>query len=245
MKSTRSILVLLLCLLFVAKANSQLTLVVYSESGEKFTVYVNGTQRNDKPKTKVETERPGGPTFKLKVVFKDASIPEITKTVFNTPASEISYVIRKTEKGTRVLDKASADATPSDDKKSATKESSSGGADKPKTETKKSEPVTTTKAVKGCSTPMDQANFIASHSLISNAPFDGPKLSQSKKLADQNCLTTDQIVELMYLMSSQSSRLSFAKYAYKHCYDPKRYDKVAKELEPSSQADLKKYIAAQ
>jgi len=92
---------------------------------------------------------------------------------------------------------------------------------------------------------MDEPNFIASREMISNAPFDGPKLSQSKNLADKNCLKAEQIVDLIYLMSGESSRLSLAKYAYSHCWDPSNYDRVKGALRSSSQSDLQRYIDSQ
>jgi hypothetical protein len=89
---------------------------------------------------------------------------------------------------------------------------------------------------------MEEPNFYASREMITNAPFDGPKLTQAKSLADKNCLTTSQIIDVIYIFSGESSRLNFAKYAYKHCWDPGNYDKVKEVLNSSSQNDLQRYI---
>ena len=156
----------------------------------------------------------------------------------------MNYAIRQSDKGKLVLEKTSAESAPQNDKKESTKENNSGGGDKPKAETKKSEPQSAGTSGKGCSNPMDMGSFMASREMISNAPFDGPKLSQSKKLADQHCLTSEQIIDLMVMLSSESSRLNFAKYAYHHCWDPKRYETVTKVLDPAYQDDLRKYIAS-
>ena len=79
MKSLRIIITVFLVLFIAGKASSQLSLIIFSENGEKFTAYVNNSPRNDKPASRVETDRPGGPTFKVRINFEDGSIPEISK----------------------------------------------------------------------------------------------------------------------------------------------------------------------
>jgi hypothetical protein len=241
MKSTQILLTVLLAVFIAGKANSQLSIVIFSEKGEKFTAYVNGSPRNDKPASRVETDRPGGPTFKLRILFEDSSFPEISKSIFNTPGPDLFYVILKNEKGKFVLEKTSSEYihTENTDGKEV---KSTKDQEKPKTEPVKSEAKPTVGSSKGCNDPMEEPNFIASREMISNAPFDGPKLSNAKKLADEHCLKTLQIIDVIYLFSGESSRLNFAKYAYKHCWDPGNYDQVKEALRSSSQGDLQQYI---
>ena len=90
---------------------------------------------------------------------------------------------------------------------------------------------------------MSEGDFQASTVAISNAPFDGIKLSQAKKVVESHCLYCRQIVELMYILSSESSRLTLAKDAYKHCYDVEDYNQVKDALNSSrSKDDLDRYI---
>jgi len=245
MKSLRIIITVFLVLFIAGKASSQLSLIIFSENGEKFTAYVNNSPRNDKPASRVETDRPGGPTFKVRINFEDGSIPEISKTIFNTPGADLFYVIRKSDKGHLVMEKTSSEYVHHNDNAAAQESKSSKKEEKQKSETSKEDAKPAGGGGKDCPSPMDEANFQVSREMISNAPFDGPRLSHAKGLSDKNCLSTTQIIEVIYIFSGESSRLSFAKYAYNHCWDPKNYHKVKDALHSSSQAELQRYIDSQ
>lgn len=242
MRSLRVLLPILLVLFFSGKAISQFSAIFFSEAGEKFTLYVNGSQVNDEPASRVEADRPGGPSFKVRVLFEQSSIPEISKSIFNTPGPDMYYVIKKSDKGKYFLEKTSSEYVHHDDNLAVPKESNDVKEENAKTEETKSESKPAAGKGKGCSNPMEPPNFYASREMISNAPFDGPKLTQAKSLADKNCLTTSQIADVIYLFSGESSRLSFAKYAYTHCWDPENYDTVKDELNSSGQKSLQQYI---
>jgi hypothetical protein len=242
MKSLRFVLPILLLFFFAERASAQLSIIIFSEKGEKFTAFINGSPQNDKPASRVEGSRPGGPSFKVRIVFDDNSLPEISKSIFNSPGAEYYYVIRKTEKGKYVLDKTSSEYVHNNDNAAPAKESSAKKEEKTTHADAKAESKSSGSGGNGCSNPMEEANFIASREMISNAPFDGPKLSHAKSLAEKNCLTTSQIIDVIYVFSGESSRLSFAKFAYRHCYDPKNYDRVKDVLRRSSQDELQRYI---
>jgi len=241
MKSMRIVLSIFLALFIAGKASSQLSVIIFSEKGEKFTAYVNGSPVNDKPASRVESDRPGGPSFKLKVLFEDSSIPEISKSIFNTPGPDLFYVIKKSDKGKYILEKTSSEYVHHDENLAVPKESNDVKEEKAKSEEIKSE-AKPAGGGKGCDNPMEPPNFYASREMISNAPFDGPKLTQAKSLADKNCLTTTQIIDVIYIFSGESSRLNFAKYAYNHCWDPDNYNDVKEVLNSSGQSALQKYI---
>ena len=242
MRSIRILLVLFLAIFIAGKASSQSTIIVFSENGEKFTAYLNGSLENSKPAPRVEAHRPGGPTFKLRVLFEDANTPEISKTIFNSPGPDMFYVVKKNEKGKMVLEKSSSEYVRHDEKKGSGQESAKSDVEKPKDEGKTSESKSSDGGGKGCSNPMDEGKFIASREMISNAPFDPPRLTHAKKVAEENCLTTTQIIDLIYVFSGESTRLNFAKFAYKHCFDPKNYNQVKEALRKGSQDDLQRYI---
>jgi len=236
MKTNRILLPLLLLWLIAGSASAQMSLVVFSEKGEKFTAYLDGSRAGEGAYTRVETERPMGPSFKLRIRFEDTSLPEISKTVFNSPGPEMFYVIRKNEKGKFILEKSASEYVRHE----------TGTEKKAEPEqVKESEKPAVTDASggkKGCTGPMELPDFYASREMISNAPFDGPKLTQAKNLADRKCLTAFQITEMMSLFSGEGSRLAFAKHAYKHCFDPDNYDVVKNELRTASRDDLQRYI---
>ena len=242
MKTYFRIIILMLALGFSVKSIAQGTsLTVFSEKGENFTVFVNGDQKNTKPGDHVKVEGLHGPSFKIRVVFKDVSIREINKTVFNTPSGVLYYVVRPGKKVDYILDKTSSDYGHTEEPAAETKQVTSTAKENKQTTTKSE--TTAKKSGIGCSNPMSEGDFQASTIAISNAPFDGMKLTQAKKVAESHCLYCRQIVELIYTLSYDASRLTLAKTAYKHCYDPENYDQVKDVLSSNkSKDDLQRYI---
>jgi len=241
MKTLIRILVLFVALGFSVKAIAQgTTLTVFTEKGENITVFVNGEQKNSVPGDVVTITGIHGPSIKIRVVFKDPSIREIEKSVFNTTSGQLFYVVRHGKKNDYILDKTSSDyihtqaASEPAPAKVVEKES--------KPAVVKSETAAKNSAG-GCVGPMSEGDFQASTVAISNAPFDGIKLSQAKKVVDAHCLLCRQIVELIYILNSEASRLTLAKEAYHHCYDPENYSDVKEALHSNkSKEDLQRYI---
>jgi hypothetical protein len=244
MKKYITTFILLMVFGIASKTMAQGTsLTVFSEKNENFTVFVNGEQKNTKPGDHVEVQGLYGPSFKLRIVFQDVSIREISKTVFNTPSGLLYYVVRPGKKGEYILEKTSSDYSHHGE---ASKETAAAAttAKESKTATAKTE-TAAKKPGGGCSNPMQEGDFQASSVAVSNAPFDGIKLSQAKKVVEAHCLYCRQIAELMYILSSESSRLTLAKEAYHHCYDPENYGEVRDVLNSSkSKDDLDRYISA-
>ena len=116
---------------------------------------------------------------------------------------------------------------------------------KSKTENDKgtAEPAKTT-SKKGCDNPMSDPDFNASLVGISTGPFEPIKLSNAKKTAEKHCLRVSQVILVMYVFDSESSRLSFAKFAYDYTYNPDEYSEVKDALHSQkSKDDLDRYIA--
>jgi Domain of unknown function (DUF4476) len=227
---------------FSFKAMSQGTsLTVFSEKGENFTVLVDGDQKNSKPADHVKIEGLYGPSFKVRIVFKDVSIHETSKTIFNSPSAELFYALRPGKKGVYTLEKTSSDYIHTQEAVKEIPPSSSTQKENKQTNAKNETQAKTSGG--GCINPMTEGDFQASTVAISSAPFDGIKLSQAKKVVESHCLYCRQIVELMYILSSESSRLSLAKTAYKHCYDVEDYSQVKDALNSTrSKNELDTYI---
>ena len=244
MKTKQLIILFIIVLITAGKGYTQFTsLIVFSEKGEKFNLYVNGDLKNDKPEKHVRAEDLGGPTIKVRVEFPDQKIPPVSKTIFNKPSTVFYYVIRQDKKGNYVLDHTTSDFVQGEEAVKEDNPPPPPPAHEKKPD-QKSEPGAG-KSTGGCPTPMSEPDFQASIVMISNAPFEGPKLSQAKKLAETHCLYCRQISELMYTVSNESSRLSIAKAAYTHCYDPENYGEVKEVLNSTrSKEDLDKYIGS-
>jgi hypothetical protein len=241
MKNLIRTFVLLLAFGISIKAMTQgTTLTVFSEKGENFTVLVNDEKKNSKPGDHVQVEGLYGPSFKVRIVFQDVAIKEIEKTIFNSPSSELYYVVKPAKKG-YVLEKTSSDY--SHPKEAVKESSSSSSTQKENKQTSTKSETAGKKSRGGCDNPMSEPDFQASTVAVSSAPFDPIKLTQAKKVAESHCLYARQIVELMYILNGESNRLALAKTAYKHCYDPENYSDVKDALHSTrSKEDLESYI---
>ena len=79
---------------------------------------------------------------------------------------------------------------------------------------------------------------------ISARPFEPMQLSAAKKMAETHCLMVSQVKMVIYVFNSESSRLSFAKYAYDHTYDRDNYSEVKDALHSEkSKTELDRYIS--
>ena len=70
-------------------------LILFTEQGEQFTVILNGIKQNAKPETNVKVTGLNAPNYKMKVIFENKSIPDMDKTVYLEPGSEVTYSIKK------------------------------------------------------------------------------------------------------------------------------------------------------
>lgn len=96
----------------------------------------------------------------------------------------------------------------------------------------------------GCQAwPMKDADFASAKASISSKSFEDSKLTTAKQVANSNCLTSEQVRQIMKLFSFESSKLDFAKYAYAHTFDLGNYFKVNDAFEfESSIEDLNESI---
>lgn len=98
---------LLLCFQFVLGlifAQTGATVVLFSEQGERFQVVLNGLLQNEHPQTNVKVQGLTAENYFLKVMFEDASIPELDQNFFATPLGyESSYKVKKNNVGKYVI----------------------------------------------------------------------------------------------------------------------------------------------
>lgn len=77
-----------------------------------------------------------------------------------------------------------------------------------------------------CSYPMSNSDYQSAKATINNTGFDETKLKTAKSIVSSNCMYANQIADICRLFGFDESKLDFAKYAYKYCYDQKNYFKV-------------------
>lgn len=74
-----------------------------------------------------------------------------------------------------------------------------------------------------CAHSMDDAAFAKAKATVESKGFDDTKLTQAKQITKANCLTSDQIKEMMGVFGFEETRLAYAKFAYDYCFDKNNY----------------------
>jgi hypothetical protein len=85
--------------------------------------------------------------------------------------------------------------------------------------------------------PMNNGNFSSALQTIKNQGFDESRLKTAKQIAQNNCLNTNQIVEICKIFGFEETKLDFAKFAYDACVEPQNYFNVNNVFSFSSSAD--------
>lgn len=78
----------------------------------------------------------------------------------------------------------------------------------------------------GCLAPMDPAAFSDAKGSIESKTFDDSKVQLAKQVAKSNCLSAEQVKQIMMLFTYEDDRLDFAKFAYPFTFDKGNYYKV-------------------
>ncbi|MFN4121840.1 MAG: DUF4476 domain-containing protein [Flavobacteriales bacterium] len=97
----------------------------------------------------------------------------------------------------------------------------------------------------GCPWPMKNNDFNAAKNSIKKSSFEDDKLNTAKQIVRVNCITTEQVKELIKLMSFEESKLDFAKFAYSRTYDLGNYFQVNEAFTfSSSEEQISEFIEA-
>ncbi|GAA4064225.1 hypothetical protein GCM10022389_06290 [Flavobacterium cheonanense] len=107
-------------------------------------------------------------------------------------------------------------------------------------------PIATTtveNTAKNCTTKMSTADFQRAKSSVEKQSFAETKMKVAKQFTTSNCLSTDQIIEIVNLFSFEENKLDYAKFAYSKCVDKNNYFMVNDAFSFSSSTDeLTEYI---
>lgn len=94
-----------------------------------------------------------------------------------------------------------------------------------------------------CKSPMPDSDFQEALKSISSKSFEDSKLTLAKQITSSNCLKCAQIKSIMKLFSFESSRLEYAKFAYKYAFDKSNYFMLNDVFQfESSIEELNEYI---
>jgi len=95
----------------------------------------------------------------------------------------------------------------------------------------------------GCPYPMEPADFAQAKASITSKNFEDSKLTIAKQIAGANCLLCSQVKDIMTLFTFESTKLDFAKFAYRYTLDPGNYYLLNDAFEFESSIDeLNNYI---
>lgn len=89
----------------------------------------------------------------------------------------------------------------------------------------------------GCNWPMDDNQFADALRSVSSKSFDDDKFTVAKQITGSNCLTADQVKQMMMQLDFEDTKLEYAKFAYDKTYDIGNYYKLNDAFDFSSSID--------
>ncbi|MEI6123113.1 MAG: DUF4476 domain-containing protein [Bacteroidota bacterium] len=322
---------LLLSIILVAFSYKMLAqssdVTFFNQEGQKFYLIINGIKQNDTPQTNVKVSGLTADNYKAKVIFDNATIPAIDKTIYTRDVDgkffSTSYIIKQDKNGNWVaklnsmqenqvvytnqysqpllLEERPIGTTVTTNQTTTTVNSNAnnngGGMNvsvvDPNTgqavnmnvsvnangmntnagingsgvtsttttttyTTTSSNGVVTNSNVNnaqghyimqgyngnvGCPWPMSTNDFQSAINSISTKSFEDSKLTIAKQITSANCLFCSQVRDIMNLFSFESTKLDFAKFAFKYVYDQGNYFKLNDAFTFESSIDeLNSYI---
>ena len=95
----------------------------------------------------------------------------------------------------------------------------------------------------GCTPPVSEQRFNQMINSVKNQSFSDDKQRVTKQIVKSNCMTVDQLVDLLNEVSFDDGKLNTAKFAYDYIYDVENYFKVFDVFSFSSSGEeLEEYI---
>ena len=95
----------------------------------------------------------------------------------------------------------------------------------------------------GCTPPVSEQRFSQMINSVKNQSFSDDKQRVTKQILKSNCMTVDQLLDLLNEFSFDDAKLETAKFAYDYIYDVENYFKVFDIFSFSSSGEeLEQYI---
>ena len=238
---------------------------IYSGEKKSFTLFVDGLKENEAPKWKVKVKNlPPGPHH-LRVLFENGQTSTIQKKINLAPSSILTYEILLYENAGRSwYDLTQVDSVLKEEIVITIVQDSSEIKELEKADDKvdsllevniPNPQIAAPKGVDSLSMQIDTIAVIPKDSLfqcanpllplgfelvikqLKSEDYEDLLLDKAKKLADENCFSSIQIMEVMQLMQFEVTRIEFAIYCYKICFDPINYKFVEDAFEYQSSID--------
>jgi len=249
MKKIFYTLILILIVNFVNSQTTTSTVIIYSQTGENFQIYLNNILQNDTAKSNVTCNNLNLSVYSLKIQFEDIYVEAFTKTLYLNPASISTYVIKKKANGKYKLWPVSqTTANPVVNNGTNLNLNNLGNIlytieDIANSNNYSDNGFSNGNKPSGCSPNVDNYNFDNVKQSIASKTFEADKLSLAKQFAGSNCLKAIQVRDIMKLFAFEDSKIEFAKYAYHHTSDFTNYSIVYEAFTYStSKDDINRYI---
>jgi hypothetical protein len=223
------------------------SVILSSEKGERFTVFLNGEKQNKVPASKVEMKEIEAPFYKIKILFATGKIKPLQKTLMLEPGFQATYIIKKAGKNYKVVLSNSIPlarkilyAEKSDKADTISGKGSVQVDPSPKVKTAF---IPGYMGQIGCPRPINAMEFSVLRKNILSKNLEEDKQKAAKQALTMNCLLVSQIKEMLMLFSFEKTRIDYAKLAYAHTYDIGNYAKVAEAfLFESSANELSTFL---
>jgi len=241
-------------------------LVVFTENGDRFFLYVNGKLQNASLQSNVTTKKITEQGVTMRVVFDKEGRGEKLYKIPVKPGYELTCALKVNSKGEYVIRYAgealledepvnepepeaqqqsrkvpASQANENTDgenvdininmgigglggntnikytQKVASTSSSSANYSQPQS----AESAAVVKPTSCLS--MDIITFQEAKKSVASKGFDETRITESKQILDENCMSAKQVKDLLSVFVFEESRLEVAKYAYKKCSDRNNY----------------------
>lgn len=249
------ILIALFLFPLLATAQQAGDLTIFSESGDRFYLVLNGEQQNDQPQTNVRIEDLNQPYYSTRIIFENQRIPDIVKNLQVTDMTgnymDVTYKIQRAG-GKMDLNYFSMAPVPKKYVAPAnmyvmhygkhSKDAYDPGRDRDRDrhdryrhhDDRRDRPYA-----------MSNGDFEQAKAAVRNAHFNDAMLSTAKSVLLNNYMTTGQVIEMCKVFSFEDAKLAFAKAAYSRTVDPENYYKVSNVFSfSSSKEELNNMISA-
>jgi len=206
---------------------SQTQVVFFTESGEPFYLYMNNQLQNRAPQTQVRVSNLVLKDYQVSIEFKDITKPIIRDDLKIKHGKETVYVIFQ-DKGTWEWDLYTK---------------AKRGMYSPQTAPVSVAPYANYQGAVSCPTPMSKSAFEAALQDVEKQEFTQAREETSRQLLTTQCITVDQLRQLLKTIDYEADRTKLAKFAYSYVFDRENYYQLGDVFTyPQTLEEIQQYI---
>jgi hypothetical protein len=238
-------------LIFAAsRGAAQNTLIVLTEKGSLFTLFVNDKQINDSAQSLVEAEPLYDDSCPVKMVFADKNLSTFGATVFLTESGkpvkncEFTYSLAEINGKRHFKFVSLIHVAPDSAKKSSSPEIRLKRAfdDVKKAEIEKNRLAENYPAPANCPQTINDSLLQMNIKKLRDNHIELNRIKDGKWFISNNCINTKQLITLMGAFDRQDNKLLIAKFAFPYLQDHRNFLDAKEALKfPSDQEQLEKF----